>query len=117
MRAQKHNGDCRRKKRKKRKKAGWKKHLAARAAAEAAELAAGMAARKNKGAVVVDADDEAELRSLVEEHRLHTNSAKAKRVMETWDEMLPKFDKVYPRDYRRVLEARKRDELEAVSNG
>ena len=66
---------------------------------------------------VVDADDEAELRSLVEEHRLHTNSAKAKRVMETWDEMLPKFVKVYPRDYRRVLEARKRDELEAVSNG
>ena len=66
---------------------------------------------------VVDADDEAELRSLVEEHRLHTSSAKAKRVMETWDEMLPKFVKVYPRDYRRVLEARKRDELEAVSNG
>ena len=66
---------------------------------------------------VVDHEDIKDLRGLIEAHLLHTESVNAKRVLDAWDEMLPKFVKVFPSDYRRVLEARKRDELEPVSNG
>jgi glutamate synthase (NADPH/NADH) large chain len=62
-------------------------------------------------------EDVEELRGLIEAHLLHTESATAKRVLDSWDEMVSLFVKVYPRDYRRVIEARKRDTLESVSNG
>jgi glutamate synthase domain-containing protein 2/glutamate synthase domain-containing protein 1/glutamate synthase domain-containing protein 3 len=66
---------------------------------------------------VVNHEDIEELRGLIEAHLLHTESGNAKRVLSAWDEMLPKFVKVYPRDYRWVIEARKRGELEPVNNG
>ncbi len=48
------------------------------------------------------------LRSLIEEHYLHTHSTLARRILDEWEATLPQFVKVYPRDYRRVLEERKR---------
>ena len=47
------------------------------------------------------------LKTLVEEHSLYTKSAAAKKILDDWENTLPKFLKVYPRDYRRVLEERK----------
>ncbi|MBM3934087.1 MAG: glutamate synthase large subunit [SAR202 cluster bacterium] len=47
------------------------------------------------------------LRSLVYEHFCHTGSATAKRVLDNWATTLPKFVKVMPRDYKRVLAQRK----------
>ncbi|MCH8847692.1 MAG: glutamate synthase large subunit [Chloroflexi bacterium] len=66
---------------------------------------------------VVEPEDVDELRGLVQAHLHHTGSANAKRVLDGWDALLPRFVKVYPRDYRRVIEARKRAAAEAVASG
>jgi glutamate synthase domain-containing protein 3 len=52
--------------------------------------------------------DEIALRELLEEHRQATGSVNAGRVLDNWHEMLPKFVKVMPRDYKRVLAERAR---------
>ena len=66
----------------------------------------------NKGLVdlepVVEDADIKQLHALVEEHYLRTRSSVAKKVLDEWESTLPKFVKVYPRDYRRVLEERKK---------
>ena len=54
------------------------------------------------------------LRSLIEEHRKVTGSTVAQRVLDEWETTLGKFVKVYPRDYRRVLEERKRKLKEGI---
>ena len=65
------------------------------------------AARVNPGMVdletIADPADIAELRALVEEHARVTGSARAKRILATWDVQLAKFVKVMPRDYKRAL--------------
>jgi glutamate synthase (NADPH/NADH) large chain len=52
---------------------------------------------------VVDDEDVAELRELIELHQNHTDSAAAADVLDRWDETLPQFVKVMPTDYKRVL--------------
>jgi len=47
--------------------------------------------------------DEAKIRALVEEHLARTASPVAARVLEEWNEVLPRFVKVMPRDYKRAL--------------
>ena len=59
---------------------------------------------------VAESEDVAALRRMIEEHLRFTGSAKAARVLSSWDEMLPKFVKVMPNDYKRILEERKRDQ-------
>ena len=44
---------------------------------------------------------------MVEAHLKYTGSRKAKKVLDAWDIMLPKFVKVMPIDYKRVLAERK----------
>ncbi|MBW2415025.1 MAG: glutamate synthase large subunit [Deltaproteobacteria bacterium] len=52
----------------------------------------------------VDSDDsERELRGLIQAHFRHTRSRRAENVLEKWQDMLPRFVKVMPRDYKRVL--------------
>ncbi|HIK27009.1 MAG: glutamate synthase large subunit [Oscillatoriaceae bacterium SKW80] len=55
----------------------------------------------------------AEVRQMIEKHAKYTNSEKAAKVLANWDEMVPKFVKVMPRDYKRVLQALK----EAIASG
>ena len=69
---------------------------------------------------VVEDEDLATLRDLVQEHFQRTKSARAQMVLEAWEEMVPRFVKIFPRDYRRVLEERKRrkeTDLESVTHG
>ena len=66
---------------------------------------------------VVDEEDRTLVRELLEEHVRFTGSLRAQRVLEAWDETLPRFVKVMPRDYKRVLEERKKKELDAVPHG
>ncbi len=71
---------------------------------------------------VVDRDDIITLKGLIEEHHGHTGSAPAARILADWDSSLPKFKKIMPRDYRRVLEERRKRsledrELEAATHG
>jgi glutamate synthase (NADPH/NADH) large chain len=68
-------------------------------------------ARCNMGMVelepVASPEDKQTLRLMVEAHFRYTRSANASRVLESWDTMLPKFVKVMPSDYKRVLQERK----------
>ena len=53
-----------------------------------------------------DPADIAAVRRLIEDHLAYTGSANARRVLDNWDEMLPKFVKVMPIDYKRALAER-----------
>jgi len=53
-------------------------------------------------------EDEAEIHQvydMVLRHAEYTGSQKARRVLAGWDQMVGKFVKVMPKDYKRVLEA------------
>ena len=39
---------------------------------------------------------------------MYTGSRKAKKVLDEWESLLPKFEKVMPVDYKRVLAERKK---------
>ena len=57
------------------------------------------------------------LRGLIESHFTYTGSTPAQKILDDWDRALPRFLKVMPRDYRRVLAERERSrqqELEAA---
>lgn len=54
---------------------------------------------------VEDPDDLADLKSMIQRHQDYTQSAKAAEVLEQWPAIAPKFVKVMPRDYKRVLQA------------
>ena len=56
---------------------------------------------------VIDEDDVAELKQLIELHQNYTESTVAADVLDRWDETLPQFVKVMPTDYKRVLEEQK----------
>ena len=60
---------------------------------------------------VTNEEDRAGLRDLIEEHAAHTGSEKARRILAEWDSTLPRFVKVFPHDYRRVLEERRQSGL------
>ena len=57
---------------------------------------------------VEEAEDIELLKGLIEEHFQYTQSSVAKEVLDEWEATLPKFIKVYPMDYRRVVEERKK---------
>jgi glutamate synthase (ferredoxin) len=48
------------------------------------------------------------LKGLITTHTEKTGSTRAREVLDDWDAVLPKFVKVFPHDYRRVLEAQAR---------
>jgi len=60
--------------------------------------------------------DAERLRILVERHHLHTGSARARELLEDWDNALKSFVKVMPKDYKRaLLQARERAAARAVA--
>ena len=68
------------------------------------------------GLEAVESDEDAEiLRAMVERHLEWTGSEAAKRVLENWEEYLPKFVKVMPNDLKRVLEETGESQMEVVS--
>jgi glutamate synthase (ferredoxin) len=54
-----------------------------------------------------DASEIAELKQLISKHSEFTNSKKAQKILNNWEENIGKFVKVMPRDYKRVLQALK----------
>jgi glutamate synthase domain-containing protein 2/glutamate synthase domain-containing protein 1/glutamate synthase domain-containing protein 3 len=65
---------------------------------------AGTVNRQMVGVESIDTPEEAdEVRTLVEKHLLYTKSARARSVLERWDSLLPKFVKVMPNDFKRML--------------
>jgi len=75
--------------------------------------------RCNKQMVDLDRLTEAgeieELRSMIERHAQVTGSTVAEKILDSWSAMVPKFVKVIPKDYKRVLEAEKRVRAQGFS--
>ncbi|HYR64725.1 MAG TPA: glutamate synthase-related protein, partial [Reyranella sp.] len=60
--------------------------------------------------------DAERLRILIERHHLHTGSARARALLEDWDNALQSFIKVMPKDFKRaLLQARDRAAAKAVA--
>jgi glutamate synthase (NADPH/NADH) large chain len=69
----------------------------------------------NKGMVelstVGDKDDLTELQQLIHNHYLYTRSELAEKILVNWEEYLPRFIKVIPLEYKKVLEEQKISQL------
>jgi glutamate synthase (ferredoxin) len=57
-------------------------------------------------------EDVSLVRELIRAHVAHTGSAYAERILTAWDAMQPKFVKIMPKDYKRVLQAEARARAE-----
>ncbi len=57
--------------------------------------------------VLEEAEEIAEVREMIQKHAEYTKSEKAAQVLANWEEMVPKFVKVMPKDYKRVLQCLK----------
>ena len=64
---------------------------------------------------VEDPQEAAALRELVEKHFRYTHSAQARRVLDAWQTMLPRFLRVIPKDYKRALACLKRAHDQGLS--
>ncbi|VVT55756.1 uncharacterized protein SAPINGB_P004722 [Magnusiomyces paraingens] len=53
------------------------------------------------------------VRGLIEDHRHYTNSELADRILTDFNRILPRFVKIFPTDYKRVLEEQKKKQEEA----
>jgi glutamate synthase (NADPH) large chain len=70
----------------------------------------------NKASVDLEALEEkdiAELRYWIARHAEHTESPRANWILENWETVLPKFVKVFPHEYKRVLGVKR----QAVAHG
>jgi glutamate synthase (ferredoxin) len=63
----------------------------------------------------VEAADALVLHELISRHATYTKSEKAMRILARWEEMLPRFVKVMPKDYKRVLQALSKAQADGLS--
>ena len=61
------------------------------------------------------AEEIVEVKAMIERHVQYTNSNLGRRVLANWRQMVPKFVKVYPKDYKRMLQIIAQVEAEGVS--
>ena len=57
-----------------------------------------------------DLSEREEIRQIIRHHAEYTGSRHAQNILDRWDETAPKFVKVLPRDYKRMLDAIRRVE-------
>lgn len=57
---------------------------------------------------ITDAAERAEVRALIQRHADATRSARAANILAQWEEFAPKFVRVMPKDYARMLESIRR---------
>jgi glutamate synthase (ferredoxin) len=55
-----------------------------------------------------DPDEIEQVWKLVQRHQTYTHSARAAKILAIWEHYVPKFVKVMPKDYKRVLDSMKR---------
>jgi glutamate synthase (ferredoxin) len=58
--------------------------------------------------LVEDPEEAKAVRAMIERHVHWTQSAHAKRILDRWSEHLPKFVRILPNDFRRVVEAQRK---------
>jgi glutamate synthase (NADPH) large chain len=66
---------------------------------------------------VEDKADIMELQSMISGHLTHTRSRLAAKILTNWDEFLPKFVKVIPFEYKKILEEEKLRQIELKLQG
>jgi len=64
---------------------------------------------------LIDPEEMAEVRELIRRHGFYTGSDRSMRIVENWEAEVGKFVKVYPNDYRRVLETQRRLKTSGLS--
>jgi glutamate synthase domain-containing protein 3 len=52
---------------------------------------------------------------MIRRHAAYTNSERARQLLAAWDKIAPKFVKVLPKDYKRMLDAIRQAEKEGLS--
>ncbi len=62
-----------------------------------------------------DKKEIAALRAMIQKHFDYTQSTKAKAVLANWDKMVPKFVKVMPKDYKRMLACIERAQAQGLT--
>jgi glutamate synthase (ferredoxin) len=62
-----------------------------------------------------DPEDIAEVQELIRNFGVHTRSPRAERFLDQWEKVVGKFVKVYPNDYRRVIETQKKFKASGLS--
>lgn len=65
---------------------------------------------------VVEKYDVMELKTMIEEHVAYTNSEKGKQILEHFMDYLPKFKKIIPYDYHRMLQSMVQMEEKGLSS-
>jgi glutamate synthase (ferredoxin) len=65
---------------------------------------------------VTEKYDIIELKELIEEHTKATNSSKGKEILDNFEEYLPKFKKIIPHDYKKMMSAIASFEEKGLSN-
>ena len=60
--------------------------------------------------------DVAELKEMIEEHVAETGSAKGKMILDNFEQCLPKFKKIMPHDYSRMLELINKYEMKGLDH-
>jgi len=58
--------------------------------------------------LVEDPEEAASVRAMIERHVHWTQSVHGRRILERWAENLPKFVRVLPHDFRRVVDAQQK---------
>jgi glutamate synthase (ferredoxin) len=62
-----------------------------------------------------DADEIEEVWKLIQRHQTYTNSKRAAKILGDWKNFIPKFVKVMPQDYARVLKSLKKVQSQGLS--
>jgi glutamate synthase domain-containing protein 2/glutamate synthase domain-containing protein 3 len=63
--------------------------------------------RADVSLVPMEPEDVSALEELIRRHIALTGSPRAQKILENWDSLMPKFIKVFPNEYKRVLQMRK----------
>jgi glutamate synthase (ferredoxin) len=64
---------------------------------------------------LLDADEIEEVWKLIQRHQTYTQSERAAKVLADWKNLVPKFVKVLPKDYKRVLQSLKKVQSQGLS--
>jgi glutamate synthase (ferredoxin) len=64
---------------------------------------------------LVDADEIEIVWKMIQRHQTYTRSTRAAKVLESWPAMVPKFVRIVPKDYQRVLQSLKKIEESGLS--
>ena len=64
---------------------------------------------------LMDAEEIEEVWKMIQRHQTYTQSTLAGKILADWNKFIPKFVKVMPTDYKRVLESLKKVKAQGLT--